>query len=63
MAGEFGAGENEVVFLGGEGLTEDNGVEVGDLAGTGGELGHGFHMAEVVGGRDAPSRRRRVGAH
>jgi hypothetical protein len=56
VGGEVGAGEDEVVLLGGERLAEHDGVDPGDLAGAGGQLRHGLDVAELVGG----SARRRL---
>jgi len=60
VGGELGAGEDEVVLLGGERLAEYDGVDPGDLAvavaGAGGQLRHGLDVAELVGG----SARRRL---
>ena len=56
VGGELGAGEDEVVLLGGERLAKHNGVDPGDLAGAGGQLRHGLDVAELVGG----SARRRL---
>ena len=56
VGGELGAGEDEVVLLGGERLAEHDGVDPGDLAGAGGQLRHGLDVAELVGG----SARRRL---
>lgn len=47
---EVGAGEDEVVLLGGERLPEHDGVDPGDLAGAGGQLRHGLDVAELVRG-------------
>lgn len=52
------AGEDKIVLLGGERLAEDNGVEAGNLSRARGELRHGLDVAEVIGARDAPLRRR-----
>jgi len=49
VGGELRAGEDEVVLLVGERLPEHDGVDPGDLAGAGGQLGHGLHVAELVG--------------
>lgn len=44
---EVRVGKDEVVLLRGEGVAEDDGVELGDLPGARGGVRHGLHVAEI----------------
>lgn len=55
---EIRAGDDKIIFLGSKGLTENDGIQSGDVAGAGGQSSHRLHVAEVVGGGE----RRRSGA-
>lgn len=48
LAGEVRAGKDEIVLFSSEGLSQNDRVQMADIAGARWQSGHGFHMTEVT---------------